>query len=100
MQTSLNFDSSRGRHNSVSKRIHACQIVPKKASMQDKVLACIEMSGARGMTVYELSDALKVPVHSISGRLAELSMQGRTVTGETRLNIFGNECTVYRKAGV
>lgn len=100
MQTNqqISMDFSRGRSNPVSKKVHACAIVPKKATMQDKVFALIEMASGKGMTVYELSDALNVPVHSLSGRLSELSFVGRIVSGETRCNRFGNECTVWRKA--
>jgi hypothetical protein len=94
------MDFSKGRRNSVSKRVHAGTIVPKKASMQDKVFALIEMAAEKGLTVYEVSDALKVPVHSISGRISELSFAGKVVSGETRQNSFGNECTIWRKAGI
>lgn len=94
----ISMDFSRGRRNAQSKKVHACRIVPKKASMQDKVFALIEMAAEKGLTVYELSDALMVPVHSLSGRLSELSFVGQIVSGETRCNRFGNECTVWRKA--
>lgn len=101
MGTQLNiFDCSRGRRNPVSKKVHACKIVTKKATMQDKVFALIEMAAEKGLTVYELSDALTVPVHSLSGRLSELSFVGRIVSGETRPNRFGNECTVWRRTAV
>src|SRR5438128_2436954 len=93
-QASLDF--SRGRRNSVSKQAH-CKLVPCKASMQERVFALIEMAGERGLTLYELSDALTVPVNSLSGRLSELSFAGRIVSGETRPNKFNNECTVWRK---
>lgn len=99
MNAQIAIDFSRGRKNAQSKQAHM-KLVPHKATMQDRVFALIEMAGERGLTSYEISDALKVPVHSVSGRLAELSFQGKTVTGDTRPNQFGNECTVHRVCGI
>jgi len=90
-QSSL-FDSAplpdicRNRHkNNPESEAANARIQAHKTLLQQRVFNWIQVAGANGATSKEISRALDIPLHSVSGRLSELKKAGQIrKTGERR----------------
>lgn len=94
-------DITRNRHRgnphseAANRRLH-----PHKPLQRESVLALITFMGAYGATCEEVATVLKMRVHSISARLAELKADGLVKeTGETRKTEGGFEAAVIVATG-
>src|SRR6185312_1186124 len=96
-QLALSFDVSRGRRNSVSKKVHAEKVVSSKQAQWDKILFLVGWAPL-GLTCGETAEAMGIePESRISGRFSEMGKDGFQwlTTSGTRLNKRGNPCGVY-----
>lgn len=94
-QTSLDFDTSRGRDNQHSQAAHE-KLKPKKTSDRYQVWRLIHLSGKQGLTLEQIASQMGKFPHQISGRISELRKQGAIfVKSEDGITREGNSCSIY-----
>ena len=72
-------------------------ILPKLAQKQREVLLCVAGRGSEGATIYDVSESLKWPLNSVSGRLTELEDKGAIFDSTRRRasSYSGKPCVVW-----
>lgn len=94
-QTSLDFDTSRGRDNQHSQAAFK-KIKQTKKQAQYEVWKLVQDAGVRGITCEEAAAKLNKAPSAISGRFSELVRDGtiakKLEKGRTKL---GNSCAIF-----
>lgn len=94
-QTSLDFDTSRGRDNQHSQAAFA-KLKPRIALQRREVYLHVSRAGKAGITCEQVAEKMNRYPNQISGRFPELVKDGlirvKSNDGLTRL---GNSCKLY-----
>ena len=88
---------SRG-HDTAETSVAALQsVLPLVSKRKQAILALLDQAGVAGLTRYELSDSMGIPIQSVCGRARELVQSDHVVeAGDTRPSPSGRASKVLR----